>query len=113
MTPVQIIAQQDFVLQLFGWLFIIIGMIAQVYQLVINKDRTARYWILVWVFATAHSFVFYFVLNLDRFTALPITPLDGSYTAWSNILRDQWYGTFMIVEIGRALILRSKRHAKP
>lgn len=121
------IAQQDVIFQMISLLFVVEILLTQIYQIVIsaktlkrfrtlenidrrekvNEERRqiiALYWILAMMGAVIHSIIFYAVLNLDRYTTLQVTPLGGSYTTWSSILRLHWYGTVGIIEAGRAAI---------
>lgn len=93
------IAMQDAAIQGLSLLIVIEILFSQIVQLTINKDnKIAVYWILALMTGIAHSFIFYVVLNLDRYTTLNITPLFGSYTQWSSIRAFHLYGVLGIIE---------------
>ncbi len=61
--------------------------------IIVKRDRTLLMWFVLPVLWLMHGIIFYVVLFLTRYTDVVITPLMGSYTVWSSILRFQTHFT--------------------
>ena len=73
---------------------------------IVYRDRSLLMWFILPVLWLLHGIAFYGFLFVDRWTDLPITPMFGSYTIWSSVLRFQTYftafsllATFLVLQI--------------
>lgn len=96
MTPVQLIAMESQVFELITLILGIFGVGIEVYQWI--KDPSQKYWIASRLSWLLHVVFFYTFLTLNRYTTLNLTPLFGSYTLWSSLLRLHVVGTVVILE---------------
>jgi hypothetical protein len=99
MTPIQLIAMDDQILQIITFFIVLFGVILELYELTHYKNN--RYWNLAMIFWMCHALFFYVFIFLERYSNLDITPLFGSYTLWSSVMRLHIIATIMILEFYR------------
>jgi len=109
MTPVQMIAMQDQLVQIITLFLVMFGLVFEINELI--KDEHDKYYIIGNMIWMIHCAVFYIVIFADRYTYANISPLFGSYTLWSSILRLHIIATIIILEFFRLhqKILRNEK----
>ena len=106
------IAQQNVAIEFASLLCVVFIVMSEWYQTRITEEKNFKIYIYVMLTGLIHNALFYIVLNLDRYTALDIQPLFGSYTAWSAVRLFHLFAVWALVSGMRCWIAWRKRHVK-